>query len=155
MSSPSGSASMDWHYLLTSFDGRITRQPFWIASLAILIVETAAHALAMQIQGERLGAIVDLAFVYPQLAVSAKRGFDRNIPLWVNALFYAIAVFINLLLLLGLVDLEDPSPMLTVILVPWGVFALILLVELGFRRGTVGPNRFGPDPLEPTAAGPR
>jgi uncharacterized membrane protein YhaH (DUF805 family) len=25
------------------------------------------------------------------------------------------------------------------------------LVELGFLRGTVGPNRYGPDPLSPTA----
>jgi uncharacterized membrane protein YhaH (DUF805 family) len=33
------------------------------------------------------------------------------------------------------------------IVVPYGVFALALLVELGFRRGTVGPNQYGPDPL--------
>ena len=33
------------------------------------------------------------------------------------------------------------------ILVPFGVFGIALLVELGFRRGTVGPNQYGPDPL--------
>jgi len=27
------------------------------------------------------------------------------------------------------------------------VFGLALLVELGFRRGTAGPNQYGPDPL--------
>jgi uncharacterized membrane protein YhaH (DUF805 family) len=27
-------------------------------------------------------------------------------------------------------------------------------VELGCLRGTVGPNRYGPDPLEPAALGP-
>jgi uncharacterized membrane protein YhaH (DUF805 family) len=29
----------------------------------------------------------------------------------------------------------------------WVFFALVLLVDLGFRRGTVGPNQYGPDPL--------
>jgi uncharacterized membrane protein YhaH (DUF805 family) len=28
-----------------------------------------------------------------------------------------------------------------------GIFALAFLVELGFRKGTTGPNRYGPDPL--------
>jgi uncharacterized membrane protein YhaH (DUF805 family) len=33
------------------------------------------------------------------------------------------------------------------IAVPFTVVGLALLVELGFRRGTVGPNQYGPDPL--------
>ena len=32
-----------------------------------------------------------------------------------------------------------------------GVWAF---VELGCLRGTIGPNRYGPDPLEPTAIPP-
>jgi uncharacterized membrane protein YhaH (DUF805 family) len=28
-----------------------------------------------------------------------------------------------------------------------GIVSLALLIELGFRRGTPGPNRYGPDPL--------
>ncbi|HWW34998.1 MAG TPA: DUF805 domain-containing protein [Xanthobacteraceae bacterium] len=31
-----------------------------------------------------------------------------------------------------------------------GVIGLAVLIELGFRRGTPGPNRYGPDPLEKT-----
>jgi len=30
----------------------------------------------------------------------------------------------------------------------WLAFALALIIELGFRRGTRGPNQYGPDPLE-------
>jgi hypothetical protein len=33
------------------------------------------------------------------------------------------------------------------IAVPFTVFGLALLIELGFRRGTIGPNPNGPDPL--------
>ena len=29
-----------------------------------------------------------------------------------------------------------------------GIVSLAFFVELGFRRGTIGPNRYGPDPLE-------
>jgi uncharacterized membrane protein YhaH (DUF805 family) len=35
-----------------------------------------------------------------------------------------------------------------VFLAPFGIMAIILLIDFGFRRGTVGENRFGPDPLE-------
>jgi uncharacterized membrane protein YhaH (DUF805 family) len=31
-----------------------------------------------------------------------------------------------------------------------GIASLMLLIELGFRRGMRGPNRYGPDPLEKT-----
>jgi uncharacterized membrane protein YhaH (DUF805 family) len=33
-----------------------------------------------------------------------------------------------------------------------GIVSLALLIELGFRRGTRGSNRFGPDPLAKTCA---
>jgi uncharacterized membrane protein YhaH (DUF805 family) len=32
-----------------------------------------------------------------------------------------------------------------------GIFALYLLVVLGFLRGTPGPNQYGPDPVGGTA----
>jgi uncharacterized membrane protein YhaH (DUF805 family) len=28
-----------------------------------------------------------------------------------------------------------------------GIISLWMLIELGFLRGTIGPNRYGPDPL--------
>jgi len=31
--------------------------------------------------------------------------------------------------------------------VPLLLLVIALVIELGFRRGTAGPNRFGPDPL--------
>jgi uncharacterized membrane protein YhaH (DUF805 family) len=32
-------------------------------------------------------------------------------------------------------------------MLPFALLAVVLIVELGFRRGTIGPNQFGPDPL--------
>jgi uncharacterized membrane protein YhaH (DUF805 family) len=31
-----------------------------------------------------------------------------------------------------------------------GLVTIVMLIELGFRRGTRGPNRYGPDPLAKT-----
>jgi uncharacterized membrane protein YhaH (DUF805 family) len=139
---------MDWSYLFTSFQGRIPRHPFWIALVTLVAAEIIVHMLALRMAGERMSSIVDLAFTYPEFALFAKRGFDRNLPLWLTGAFFAISVFINFLVIVGLGgSMDKPSTLVLVIMVPWTVYALALLVELGFRPGTRGPNRFGPDPL--------
>jgi len=44
---------------------------------------------------------------------------------------------------------DQPSLMSLMIAVPFTVLLVALLIELGFRRGTVGPNQYGPDPVAP------
>jgi len=139
---------MDWVYLLNSFDGRIGRRTFWIGMLVLAVAETAAHLVAQTLQGDRLGAIVDLAFTYPEFAVAAKRGHDRNLPVWLLAIFFAAGALLDLLTVLGWAGTDElPSVAAVAIAVPFTILGLALLVELGFRRGTVGPNQYGPDPL--------
>jgi uncharacterized membrane protein YhaH (DUF805 family) len=139
---------MNWAYLLNSFEGRIGRQTFWIAMAVVTVAEIFGHFIAEQLQGDRLSAIVDLAFTYPEFAIAAKRGQDRNMPLWLVGAFFAAGVLLDLLTVVGWAGTdEQPSLISLVIAVPFTVFGLALLVELGFRKGTVGPNRYGPDPL--------
>ncbi len=141
---------MDWAYLLNSFDGRIGRQTFWIAFGVVMVAEIFGHFIAEQIQGDRLSAIVDLAFTYPEFAIAAKRGQDRNMPLWLIGAFFAAGVLLDLLTVLDLAGTDEaPSAIALIIAVPFTVLGLVLLVELGFRKGTTGPNRYGPDPLGP------
>jgi len=135
---------MNWNYLLTSTEGRISRQPFWIALIILIGIEIGAHFAI----GERWSSIVSLLLAYPYFAVIAKRGHDRNAPTWIAGVFIAGAVLLDLLVLLDLAGpLDNPNMLLYVILAPFGIMALILLIDFGFRRGTVGENRFGPDPL--------
>jgi uncharacterized membrane protein YhaH (DUF805 family) len=137
-----------WTYVFTSFSGRINREPFWIACGILVALQIATQWLAYQIEGERLAAVFDLAITYPQFAVAAKRGNDRNLPLWVVRLFFAFSVALDLFILLtGNFEFDADDPLNAVIAYPFGLVILILLVELGFRRGTEGTNRFGPDPL--------
>jgi uncharacterized membrane protein YhaH (DUF805 family) len=139
---------MDWLYLFNGFDGRISRKPFWIAMAVLTVVELIGHFVAEELQGDRLSAIVDLAFTYPELAVAVKRGHDRNLPLWLIGAFFAASALLDLLTVLGWAGTaEEPSAISLIIALPFTIFGIALLVELGFRRGTTGPNPYGPDPL--------
>ncbi len=139
---------MDWLYLFNSFDGRISRKPFWIAMAVLTVAELVGHFVAEELQGDRLSAIVDLAFTYPELAVAVKRGHDRNLPLWLIGAFFAASALLDTLTVLGWAGTaEEPSMVSLLIALPFTIFGIALLVELGFRRGTIGPNPYGPDPL--------
>jgi uncharacterized membrane protein YhaH (DUF805 family) len=135
---------MTWTDVFTSIDGRISRQPFWIAVVIFIAIELTAYAML----GERLSSAVSLILAYPEFAVFAKRGHDRNVPTWIIALFTAGTIVLDLM---GLFDLagttERPTTAFRVIGIPVTIAFVILLVDFGFRRGTVGANRYGPDPL--------
>lgn len=135
---------MNWAYLLTSIDGRINRLPFWIATLFLLVPEVIV-ALTMDV---RASAVISLLLTYPSFAVFAKRGHDRDAPTWIPAVCFAGSVILDLLTFSGLTGTEErPSTLYYVVGIPVGLLALVLLVDFGFRRGTVGPNRYGPDPF--------
>ncbi|HLH97343.1 MAG TPA: DUF805 domain-containing protein [Xanthobacteraceae bacterium] len=143
---------MDWIYLFTSFNGRISRQPFWIACVILGLADVVLESLAAQLGNDTLSTLLDLALTYPQFAVAVKRSNDRNLPPWLVALLFAINVALDLFILMnGSIDTD--SAIFQLIGYPFGFLALVLLVELGFRRGTEGPNRFGEDPL--ADGGPR
>jgi len=143
---------MDWAYLFTGFNGRISRTTFWIGIAALTVAELFGHVLAEEIQGDRLSAIVDLAYVYPEFAVALKRAHDRNLPLWLLFAFFGASALLDLLTVLEMTGTDDEPGLLSIgIALPFTVLGLALLVELGFRRGTVGPNQYGPDPLAPGA----
>jgi uncharacterized membrane protein YhaH (DUF805 family) len=147
---------MDWAYLLNSFDGRIGRKTFWIAMAAVTVAEIFGHLIAEQIEGDRLSAIVDLAFTYPEFAIAVKRGHDRNLPLWLLIVFFIAGAVLDLLTVLGWSGTDEAPSMLSLLIaLPFTVLGVALLVELGFRKGTVGPNQHGPDPLAPGGTLPR
>jgi uncharacterized membrane protein YhaH (DUF805 family) len=140
---------MDWVYLLSSFEGRISRKTFWIGIAVLIAAELACYLIAQALQGDRLSAIVDLAFVYPEFAIAAKRAHDRDLPIWILIVFFGGGAVLDLLTVLELSGGNDrPSLMSLMIAVPFTVLLVALLIELGFRRGTIGLNQYGPDPVD-------
>jgi uncharacterized membrane protein YhaH (DUF805 family) len=150
-----------------NFEGRIPRRTFWLANIAVFIVDvvvaTIAAATAEVVAGETAGYvtmyIVTVAFFYPQFVIALKRAhdlnmLDRTIYAWYIALIVDYVV-IRLTLwawnhydqnVYSLVALAFVLMFITAV----GVVTIVLLIELGFRRGTRGPNRYGPDPLAKT-----
>jgi|SRR6185312_4855399 uncharacterized membrane protein YhaH (DUF805 family) len=120
---------MDWKYLFLSMDGRINRQPFWLAIVVLIVISVIASVLDAVLGLPQMGTgpsargpisgIVSLIMIYPSIALSAKRWHDRDKSAW--------WILINIIPIIG-----------------W----LWSLIETGFLRGTPGPNRYGPDPLE-------
>ena len=136
---------MDWKNLYLSLDGRTNRKPFWLGILALMVVTwilefvlfaafgvsmmptidpnadpaaAAAAASAMMSKMTVPFVILMLIIIWPSICLYAKRWHDR-----------------------------DKSGWWTLIMLVPVIGAIWFLVELGFLRGTEGPNRFGPDPL--------
>jgi uncharacterized membrane protein YhaH (DUF805 family) len=86
---------------------------------------------------------VVLAFVpgtWISLALMIKRLHDRDKSAWWLSLFYLVPLVLQAIgQFLGSAGL-----ILDLIATGIGIWAII---ELGFLRGTDGPNKFGPDPL--------
>jgi uncharacterized membrane protein YhaH (DUF805 family) len=139
---------MDWVYLLSSFEGRISRKTFWIGIAVLIVAELAGYLIAQALQGDRLSAIVDLAFIYSEFAIAAKRAHDRDLPIWILIVFFAGGAVLDLLTVLEVSGAKDQPTLLSLMIaVPFTVLLVALLIELGFRRGTIGPNQYGPDPV--------
>ena len=169
---------MDYAWCLFSFEGRINRAKFWLAMLNMLCLMMLL-ALSIITVGKLFGgpssfsfrvedifgaldpesyrslsttglghavikAIGTLLFLWLYLATSIKRLHDRNKSAWWMMLFFLFP---------GLFDqfadrLGDSYPVIFVGFVSF-VFLVWGFIELGFLRGTKGPNRFGADPLAP------
>lgn len=122
--------------LLFSFQGRVNRAPYWYVHLVLGVIQTAIFGalfaiivypamqtrdpLAIQSALNTMNILSLLFFplIWISLAVMVKRCHDRDKSGW--------WIFISLVPVIG---------------------AIWLFIDLGFLRGTPGPNRFGPDPL--------
>ncbi len=105
------------------FSGRAARSEYWYWVLFVLLLQIVAWLIDMTLFGfnttgvNPIGVIVSLATLLPGLAVSVRRLHDIDRLGW--------------WVLLGLIP----------------VIGWIVLIYWACLRGTVGANRFGPDPL--------
>ena len=139
---------MNFFALLFSFRGRINRAKYWLAVLIYVIYLGILASIAYwhELEG---GAFVALAFLglpvwVSGFAVGIKRLHDRDKSGWWILLFYFGPQVLN-----GLASAASGNEEILSLLLSTAGFALTIwaFVELGFLRGTPGPNRFGPDPL--------
>ena len=107
--------------ILFSFEGRLSRQPFWLYGIAALLVFVVIYALgfAMGRMGRIITLPVNLLYIWVAFAIQAKRWHDRDKSGW--------WVLIGFIPVIG---------------------AIWSFVEAGCLRGTEGGNRFGGDPTD-------
>ena len=129
--------------LFTSLEGRIPRKTFWLGFIVLLIVSWILQLILFTVFGVSMMGSMDpnadpaaaaaeemmskmtlpliilfLLLLWPSICLYAKRWHDRDKSGWWS--------------LIGLIPI---------------IGGLWMLIELGFLRGTDGPNRFGPDPI--------
>ncbi len=142
------------------FSGRLNRKPYWLRHLVIYVVMFLAFMVPALLLGgpSRVSAgsglsvmdailiiifgIVLLVAMFMSIAIQVRRLHDRNKSGW-WLLFFLLLPYVAQF---GLAATGNPT--LAMVGAAVGVVISIwYLVELGFLRGTEGPNRFGPDPL--------
>lgn len=101
--------------------------------------------------------VLFIIVLYPSAAIAIKRRHDRNnngLDVWV---YFGLTVVVQLINALGIgmstmdvggTTIPVPGPIITGLGAILGIYAIYLLVVLGFLKGTAGPNNYGPDPLQ-------
>ena len=107
-----------------NFSGRAIRSEFWYWFLFVVLVAIASSVidavLFSELELSPISTLAGLALILPGIAISIRRLHDLDRSGW-----WYLLVFVPL------------------------VGGIILLIW-NCMRGTVGPNRFGPDPLAGT-----
>ncbi|MGM4920330.1 DUF805 domain-containing protein [Tardiphaga sp. 813_E8_N1_3] len=155
---------MDWTTLLFSFTGRINRGKYWLAILIYLVIWiTFITAAVMWLGGfdtDRLFSMVGAAILlwlaaivlivagtWSGIATGIKRLHDREKSGW-----WILVFWLGPSVLSGIGSTSSASTSFVFHIASFAV-TIWAIVELGFLRGTAGPNEYGPDPLaEPAIA---
>ena len=150
---------MDTWTFFFGFRGRINRAKYWLAMLIFLIIDVVLSLIGLAVgKGVAFQIVsygVNLVIFVSTIAVSIKRLHDRDRSAWWLLSLYIVPL---LLIVVGgfllwnatgsFGDARDVSLLLLRLCLLAGIaFCIWGLVEIGFRRGTTGYNRFGADPL--------
>lgn len=140
-----------------SLRGRISRSQYWLRFfLPVLLIGFVLNLLeTVGLEGARtVSHVFNLLVLWPGIAVLVKRIHDRNKSGALVWLLYGpllAAIIVTIIAIIGAVFNSGDAGILGLLAgVLWvlviGV-AIWFFVEFGCMRGTIGPNRFGPDPV--------
>jgi len=149
---------MNLGHLFFGFSGRVNRAKFWIAVLilaAINIVLAVIGYVADQ-SGvfQAINGIISIVVLVSSLAVGVKRLHDRDKSGWYLVLFYIVPGVLGGVASFMMITMEDATLVAGILSLLAFAIAIWAFVELGCLRGTIGTNRFGPDPLGAATAPP-
>lgn len=142
--------------LFFSFNGRISRKPWWLAFVVLTIAGLAGSYL-LDPQAFKFNITVNipswpdtiwqLALVIPGTAITVKRFNDRDWPYWLGYLYGVAGAALTVANHYGLLDNKQHDTAESIVILGSVAVLLFAFVDNGFLRGTRGANRYGPDPL--------
>ena len=154
---------MDLQKLLLSYDGRISRQPYWIGTLVLLGAGVVAGFIPL------VNLLFPLASIYVWVCLYNKRLHDLGRSGWwqlivwvgcIGAMIAGAALMIpSLIALLGGAHSDEAA--VAAVFGSGGALLLIVLaclggvvfhIVVGVLAGQAGANAYGPDPLSPSEA---
>jgi uncharacterized membrane protein YhaH (DUF805 family) len=146
---------MSMMQLLFSFQGRLNRKPYWTIVITVTVVFILLLLLALVALREygleflpvtiAILVLLYIPLIWIGLALGAKRLHDRDKSAWWLLVFYALPTILS-----TAADRMEDAEFILLHAVSFGI-SVWAFVELGCLRGTVGPNRYGPDPLSAPA----
>ena len=152
-------------FIWLHFTGRIGRRTWLIFAASIAILEYGAELVLRRAfrwpapavgpgspllpayLGDEISLLSALIFLWPALAIDIKRWHDLDITGWAVLAMYAPA-----LPLYGLAfasaggTMDYPNQKAVAFLYLFGLAVLVYFIILAARKGTPGPNRYGPPP---------
>ena len=150
---------MNWTSLFFGFRGRLNRGKYWLAILVYTVVWIAFVGLAIAMIGSNTdnlfslagtglliwlaGIVLVVVGTWSGVATGIKRLHDREKSGWWIVLFWLGPSVLG-----GIQTTTSNAAVAMVMGIGSAVLGLWGLVELGFLRGTTGPNLYGPDPLQ-------
>ena len=158
---------MKWIRFFGNFEGRIPRKTFWLANVVVFVIEVILAAIAAAASRDSPATppaiwrcrSSSFRFLYPSFVIALKRAHDLEMSSQVIYAWYIVlAVYSVLVRFAGWLWINLTQNIYSLVVLAFvfvfifvvGIVSLALLIELGFRRGTRGSNRFGPDPLAKT-----
>jgi len=146
-----------WEFYFSA-RGRISRSQYWLRFFLPVFLIGAVLALLGEVGGDAvtsLGSIWQLLVLWPSIAILIKRIHDRDKSgalVWVlyGPMIPAVIVTIAAVIAGAAGSNETAIGLGIVAAVFWVAVAGVAIwffIEFGCMRGTVGPNRFGPDPV--------
>lgn len=151
--------------------GRISRSQYWLRFMLpyVVIYLLLVIAAGASDDGTTANQVISgvltiflLVALWPSIAILVKRIHDRNKSGWLCLVLY-VPTFLFMVLLIVLVagSIMDAArsgtytpPPVGALAITVGLLALIsagvglwFFIEFGCMRGTIGPNRHGPDPV--------
>ena len=139
--------------LFISPSGRINRAKFWVVGLCTVVFFLAVIGVTMAVSSSmnsmfRAAFVAYIPIMYVGVINGIKRLHDRNKSGWWVLLFYGAPTALSAVAALLESGAETSLAVLLFQLVNL-VIVVWALVELGCLRGTIGQNKYGPDPLAP------